>query len=242
MQPKPFTFQEFGPAAPGHAFAPFVKEEVPVEKRTYSSQDLLLAEREGHERGYSEGLEAGKKVGQSEEAEINRTLAASLAAMEQKLNGFFKTYSAALEAAARDTSGLALSIARKVVGEALGENPYAKIESMVKSCMDLLFAKSDIVLTLNPDALAPVQLKLDALGERHGFKGRIHYKTDPALTLHDCTLVWQDGGARLDTPGTWKQIEEILTHHGLQQHTPVIASETAPVPAESNNPQTPAGA
>ncbi len=216
---KPFTFQSFGsvPARRPAGFSPFITEELPEhERKIYTSQDLAKHEQAGREKGYKEGVEAGIAQGKSEELALNQKLAAMLATLDKKFEAAYQHFTVTLAASAQDTARLSLTIARKVAEDALDANGAARIEGLVRRCMDLLFQKSEVTLAVHPEVLDALKVRFDAMAERHGFQGKILYQADAALAPHDCRIAWEGGGARLDTPGTWAAIEMIVQENGLE--------------------------
>ena len=230
MQIKPFTFENLKAhrSAKGGNDTPFstyVKEKPPP-KTTYTAQDVVESERIGRENGYRAGYEKGRADMSSEQSEVNKQLEATLSTLNTKIDIFFQTFISTLEQSARDTISLAYSIAEKVAGNALNEHSPKHIEALVNQCMEVLFSKADMNVTVNSAIKEPLQQQIDTLIKEKHYNGKIIITDSDVLPSHDCEINWQDGGACINTEETWQKIRTVLETNMINLMPDAIADTT----------------
>ena len=90
--------------------------------------------------------------------------------------------------------GLALTLARKLAGEALDANPLGPIAEAAKEAFRHLSAVPHLAVRVNEALVEEVDALLARMARERGFAGRIVVVGEPDIPLGDARLEWADGG------------------------------------------------
>ncbi len=184
----------------------------PPEPQRDARHEESVAEAEA--RGYMRGLAEGR---QHAEAEAEFRVAATLEALA---NGFGSIMTS-LDSQRTETENLAiefaLTLARKLAGDALSREPLATIEAAALQCFQHLRGVPHLVARVDPALVERVDELLRRLARERGFDGKIVTLGDPDISTGDVRLEWADGGVARDRSRIEAAVAEML---GRALHRP----------------------
>jgi flagellar assembly protein FliH len=185
--------------------------DLPPPPPTFSEQEMEQAKQAAYQEGRSAGqLEA--------EAKINKAAEESAAAMQALLDVIANRITLASEEHTQFLKNqqdiilkVTLAIARKIAGEALKNDPYASVESLLKECMGLIAGSERIVLTVTPQKSDDLRRCIGVLKTLlHDFGGEIIIEQDASFADNDCRVEWKNGQASHSEEAVWTEIESLL--------------------------------
>jgi len=145
------------------------------------------AETRGYMRGLADGQRQAEADGQARLAgavlRLADQAAALLAAADQR--------HAEAEALAVD---FAMTLARKLAGEALKREPLAAIAEAAAQTFQHLRGVPHLVVRVNDSLVEPVSELVQGIARERGFEGRLVTLGEPDLLPGDVRLEWADGG------------------------------------------------
>lgn len=222
MQIAPFSFREFGEGdieVSTQTPRPFLphnrkKEEAappaPPPPPVFSEADLKMAERDGFQKGFIDGMEEGKRNAHNEQADIHATLQATIEGFVKHLAPLFANYRSGVRALAKDTPELALVIAKKVAGNALNENGAAMIAEITTRCIETLIDEPKIIVTVHSSLEETLKTMLSELTEKLRVAGDIIVVGDAHIAPPNCRIEWKNGAMHRDAEQLWQHIEQIV--------------------------------
>jgi len=178
--------------------------------KTFSEADLEKARAEALKEGQTQGMQEGLAKAEAEKLEVDKKIAMLLADIQAAVANVIGAFDQMLAQKTAEMLGIVMAICKKVAGDALKEFPEAKIESMVKSCLQMLMNHEEVDIFVSNKILPLLQEKIAGLKEAGGFSGQIHLQADSALPETDCRVVWQNGEARHDTEKLWQEVDRLL--------------------------------
>jgi flagellar assembly protein FliH len=165
----------------------------PPEPKPDTRHEEAIAEAEA--RGYMRGLAEGR---QHVETEAELRVAAALESLATGIGAVI----ASLDSHHSETESLAiefaLSLARKLAGDALAREPLAAIEAAALQCLQHLRGVPHLVARVEPSLVERVDELLRRLARERGFDGKIVTLGDPDIPAGDVRLEWADGGVARD--------------------------------------------
>lgn len=173
---------------------------------TYSAAQLHESEEEGYQRGVVDGINQGRK----ELFELNQQINDALNVIAPKMEELFKLYVDKVNNSTKETSTLALQIAKKIAGDALGESPMAVIEPSVTKCLSFLFNEPEVNIIINETLIEECNQRMEEIVSQSQFSGKVHILGSPNIGLGDCKIEWNNGGAEISANSRIKQIEEVI--------------------------------
>lgn len=227
-------------ARPATATIPPPPEE--VDPRALIAQWREQAERQGHELGYAQGLEAGRRDGLARGLEEGRqqghaeALARQLAentTLHQRLQTLVAQAGTAMARLDREVGDalvlLAMDIARDIVRAELNQRPDA-ILPLVREVLALHPQQPLVALRLQPEDCALVQSQLTAeLGAT-----ACQLIADPALHTGDCLVETRLGAIDATLRARWQQHAAALgVQHGWDDRQ---APAAGPLPDPAGHP------
>ena len=189
--------QKLGDAAPFsfdvNFAAPKTKKPIP----TVLLPDHEQALKEAEERGRLIGLEQGKAGEEARLANEAKRVADAATAILAAIDGDRSK----LE---RESATLALSIGKKLAGEALSRFPLDNIEALINECLGPLRTTPHLVVRLHEKDAEAITETVGKFARESGFDGRFVVLGEPEFAPGDCRIEWADGGIirNLDTVET----------------------------------------
>lgn len=173
-------------------------------KRAASETELHAAREEAFQAGRARGR---AEVLQELEASTN-AMAASLTRSVEILLAEIDSRTATLESAA---AGVAVTLARKLAGEALADNRLAAIEAAARECLIQARGAPHLAIRVHDTMVEQVDRLLARLTREAGFAGRIVVLGEPDIGLGDARIEWADGGIVIDRAALDQSIAKVIT-------------------------------
>jgi flagellar assembly protein FliH len=164
---------------------------------------------EAEARGYMRGLNDGQRQAQ---AEAQAHLAAAmerLAHAAGMMLGQLDQHQAETEALAVE---FALSLARKLAGDALAREPLATIAEAAAQSFQHLRGVPHLAVRVNERLVDDVDALLQRMARERGFEGRLITFGDPDVSPGDIRLEWADGGVVRDQARIEQAVSQALTN------------------------------
>lgn len=216
---SPLTFKEFDASSfPNkevrkRPFALQKKEEepeAPPPPPTFSEEELRAAERDAYQRGFLEGTKDGHAQAQSEHSEIERILMEGLENFVKNISPVFLQYHNHCQQLKQNMPVLALSIAKKVAGDALSNASESIIESASKQCADIMVNEPQITVTINSRLADELSHKLKQLSAREKVASNISVLPDENIIISDYRIEWKNGSLERSTEKLWQQMDKVI--------------------------------
>jgi len=162
------------------------------------------------EAAYQEGLRDGIERADSER---NRTVARTLASLEQHLDQ--AQYQAAQETdrAARSIANLLIQTLMKILPTACARFGAAEIAGVARAVLPGLRQEPRVVLAVHPAIAPDVEAELARLGD--DVRARAVLAPSESMAPGDISITWQDGSAARDTNDLMQCIAALFTQYGL---------------------------
>lgn len=216
MNVEPFTLREFSAGiavkapVPGK---PFVrgkgKEEVPLPS-SYSEEQLKAAERESYKKGFLEGIEDGKKQQVSEQEAIDRKLSQAVDTFAGTISPILADYRSVVLQMRQDLPKIALCIAQKVAGNALGGNAQSVIDDVAQRCVEIMIGEPKLTIAVHPSLAPTLKAKLDTIVVRMQVATDIIVNGDESIPEADCRIEWRHGAFARNTEKLWESVRHAV--------------------------------
>lgn len=164
----------------------------------------VAAAEEAEARGYMRGLNDGLRQAQGEAQAHLAAAMERLAHAAGTLLGELDRHRAETEELAMD---FALTLGRKLAGQALAQEPLAAIANAAAQSFQHLRGVPHLAVRVNDGLVEEVDALLQRLAKERGFDGRLITFGDPDLPPGDIRLEWADGGIVRDR----SRIEQAVT-------------------------------
>ena len=217
------------------------EEEVPAEP-TFNEADLKLAEREGYQKGFLEGIKEGRHQAESEQAAINAQLAALGSTFTGSVMPLFEDYKRMYLRISQELPKIALAIAQKVAGAALQENAAAQVAEIATRCCESMMSEPQLTITVHESLGDALEKMLSGLAARLPESTHIIILRDPATPKSDCKIEWKMGSMHYSTQEMWDRVEKAVHNMAalsmqeheqqMQQLKAVVSGEAPPAAAE----------
>jgi flagellar assembly protein FliH len=149
--------------------------------------------------GYAQGLQAAKDS-------LEQKLDDRIAGLGVQVDALSDALENRLDALRLDALRLALLVNRKLFPATEkrhgGEEVTAVVEAHLRQCLDA----PKVTLRAHPDVLPHVQTRIEPELVRRGHEGMWVFMPDEALSVGDCRLEWDGGGAERSSERIWDEI------------------------------------
>lgn len=172
-------------------------------RRAVSETELNAARDAGFQAGRAQGR---AEVLQELEASTN-AMAASLTRSLEILLAEIDTRTAALEDAA---TGVAVTLARKLAGDAIASHQLAGIESAARECLVQARGAPHLAIRVHDSMVEEVDRLLARLTREAGFAGRIVVLGEPDVSQGDARIEWADGGIVINRAALDQSIADVI--------------------------------
>jgi flagellar assembly protein FliH len=146
---------------------------------------------EAEERGRAAGVAQG--LAQAQHSVPGR-LAQAVERLGQQAGALLADADARHARLEEEAVAFALTLARKLAGEALDHDPLGPIAEAAKAAFQHLSAVPHLAVRVNDALVEDVDGLLARLARERGFAGRIVVLGEPDIPLGDVRLEWADGG------------------------------------------------
>jgi flagellar assembly protein FliH len=214
---SPLNFKEFEPGIAGKEvrkkpFAPKKTEEpeAPPPPPTFSEEELRAAERDAYQRGFLDGTREGHATAQSEHSDVERILMEGLENFVQSIAPVFQQYRGHCLQLKQSMTPLALSIAKKVAGDALLKPAESIVEAAAKQCAEIIINEPQVTITINTRLAGVLSEKLKKLENREKAVANISIIPDDNIILNNYRIEWKNGSLERTTEKIWEQIDKAI--------------------------------
>jgi flagellar assembly protein FliH len=191
---------------------------------TETAMATMLAE--ARREGYNQGMIEGER---SATAQAARQLAASAEDLANRAAAIAAAVDEAKKHTVAESITLAVSVARKLAGGLIDQQPAAEIELLITECLSTIGSVSHLVIRCHPELADAVRDLASARMQTSGFAGRLVVMGDPEIVPGDARIEWADGGIVRDVNKLSAEIDariaEYFAAHGIDAPTP---EETQP--------------
>lgn len=197
-------------ARKSHALPSFGAPAEPAAPPPLTEADIRAAQEEGYRKGFLEGEREGQLAAQTEQAKVAQELRDSLTGMARHIEQLIQNYNMFVANAKAMLPPLALTLARKVAGDALQENALASIEQTIGSCLETMLGEAQIHVLVNSRVASALEEKLTSMFAHRQDPGEITITGDDAVPIGDCRLIWKQGHAERSTAQLWSEMENLI--------------------------------
>lgn len=166
------------------------------------------------ETRYQKGLEEGKRAGieetQKSNLELENRTNEALNLLAIQISTLKEAADANMARYKGQVASLALSIAKKVAGNALCLDPSAKVMECIEKSLPLILQNSEITIYVNPELAANVEEKVRKMFAERNITTHVHFIAQADTPITDSKLEWKGGGVEHQSTEQWKQIEKLL--------------------------------
>jgi flagellar assembly protein FliH len=167
----------------------------------------LAALQAAEERGFAQGVAEGRRrVADESEAQLASAMRRLADAAVSLLAGR-DAHEAALEQEAID---FALTLGRKLAGEALRTQPLDAIAEAARSSLQHLRGVSHLVLRVSDTMVEAVDGLIQRIARERGYEGRLVVLGDPDIPPGDSRIEWADGGVTREQAHIERAVAEVL--------------------------------
>lgn len=198
--------------------------ELPPPPPVFSEEDLSDARNLSHQAGFQQGYAEGLAKGQGEFMEREQATIEALALIASRFESLQAEHENALLREQQETTKLALSIARKLVGMHLEQHASDHVAALVERCLPSIMQKPAITLYMHPDLAASVSGQLTPMIEAKGFQGQITIVADAHLGPYDVKIAWDYGHIEHSLTRAWSDIQALVQQFSFHP-TPLPAQQ-----------------
>jgi flagellar assembly protein FliH len=166
--------------------------------------ELEEARAHGFAAGRAEGIAEGERGASAQSA---RQMAAAATQLADQVATMAASIDDSRASTLNGAVDLAASIARKLAGTLLTQQPAAEIEALLVECLASLDGVPHLVIRCHPDLAEAVREMATARISTSGFTGRLVVLGEPEQALGDCRLEWVDGGLVRDSAAINAEID-----------------------------------
>ena len=199
---------------------PVIEEPKAVEEAlppapTFSEEELADARHLAHQAGYQQGFTEGQEKGRGEHADREKATLEALELIASRFDEINAQQQQALAREQHETTKLALSIARKLVGLHLEHHASEHVNELVARCLPSIMQKPAITLHMHPDLAGSVESQVKAMIESKGFHGQITIVADAQLGPYDVKIAWDQGHIEHNMTRAWSDIQALVEHFSM---------------------------
>lgn len=216
---SPLNFKEFEPGIAGKEVRkkPFAQKKTEEPEAhppppTFSEEELRAAERDAYQRGFLDGTKEGHATAQNEHSDVERILMEGLQNFVQSIEPVFQQYRGHCLQLRQSMPPLALSIAKKVAGDALLQPSQSIIETAAKQCAELMVNEPQVSVTINSRLAGVLSEKLKKLESREQAASQVTVIPDDNIILNNYRIEWKNGSLGRTTEKIWEQIDKVVNN------------------------------
>ncbi len=182
---------------------------IPVEP-TFSLEELEQQKKEAYAAGFKDATKEAEQRAKNEALQTEKALQATLADLSKQLTVLVGERAKLLESKQKELADLVLSIARKVAGSALKQDPFAPVSDLLQGCLDALTEDQKVTIFVHPTLCTALSKKLPSITSGTGFTAEITVAADPNITRESCRIEWPNGHAEYDPAVIWQTLESLI--------------------------------
>jgi flagellar assembly protein FliH len=177
------------------------------------------------EAAFAKGREAGLAEAAAGAAQ---RAADALNAMTERLARIERMRVEIEQSTTRSAVGVALAALRRILPTVERRVALPEIEAVLADCLHRVLDEPRVVFRVPDDLLDALRERVDEVGRRAGFHGKVVLLADGDLGVSDCRIEWADGGAERNVERIWKDVEDLV---GRTLHEPTEPMTAAAEPA-----------
>ncbi len=224
MNIAPFSFREFtgteAIAATGKSSREFLphgrkREEAPPPPPpppVFSEEQMKMAERDGYQKGFLDGITEGKKQAESTQADIDRNLSEMVEQFSAHFAPLFGTYRSLLQIQAAQLPKMAHAIAKKVAGDMLMKDSAPLIEEICLRCVQTMLHEPKLTITIHDSMQQTLEKKIRETAAKLQIPSEIQVVGDAHIAPPNCRIEWKNGAMVRDTDSLWQQVEQVVAN------------------------------
>lgn len=188
------------------------EEEAPPPPPTFSETEMEQARQASRDRGYEDGIKAGREQVEGEETERNQHIQTMMqnavlecAKIEASYQHLFAQQSKTLNDFVRVT-------AEKIAGDLLRACPQEAIEEVILNALPLLIAQPKLNFFVQKEMVDPVHKKILPHLKSRGLEADIDVMADDTMQPSDIRIEWKQGHVQRDTAEIMQSVHALLEH------------------------------
>jgi flagellar assembly protein FliH len=166
---------------------------------------LAEAVAQAHARGVQEGRAQA-------EAQAQARMADALTRVGLAAAGLIGQADARDAAREEEALAFAVSLARRIAGDALDTQPLAAIGDAARAALQHLRGVPHLVVRVNDRLVDEAEALVKCLARERGFEGRLIVLGEPDLASGDARMEWADGGVVRDRARIEAAVLEAIGH------------------------------
>ncbi|WP_027172840.1 FliH/SctL family protein [Methylobacterium sp. 10] len=182
-------------------FRPREGATVPPKEAAALAEAVALA----HARGVQEGRAQA-------EAQAQARMADALTRVGLAAAGLIGQADARDAAREEEALAFAVSLARRIAGDALDTQPLAAIGDAARAALQHLRGVPHLVVRVNDRLVDEAETLVKSLARERGFEGRLIVLGEPDLAPGDARMEWADGGVVRDRARIEAAVLEAIGH------------------------------
>jgi flagellar assembly protein FliH len=190
-------------------------EEIEETLPTFSEEELRSARDEAFTKGKEQGIK-------EEAAERKQSLLGAMERLEEQFNNLFKSQEEAATSNLNNAILVATTICRKIFPALNERGALEEVEHMVVETIEKTLEEPKVSICIHPDLEPLLKEHINSLSKKANYKAEIKIIPTEDISLGDCRVEWECGGAQRNTENLWQEIDEIVKRN-LQETTAIAA-------------------
>lgn len=192
---------EFGSESAARKKAP---EPVVHEEIMFTETDVAAAK--------AEAFESGMRQGQMQALRgIEATTAETVSAISVQFSQLVASHEEKVNAIKGDAARLALALASRLAPRLIDLAPELEVRQLIEECLVDLHDEPRIVVRASDETCQHLAPKLDEIGNRAGFQGKLILLPDDEARPGDCRIEWADGGTERRLGEIEARLDEMIS-------------------------------
>lgn len=184
---------------------------------------------EAKQKGYDEGIAAGKEQALQEHTHLLNTTFENLSQQFQLLADSLNQKNQELQ---KQTAQLLFGLFSKISPSLQQAATDINLEDLIQQAIQDQFTAPTIRIFVHQDMLDSTKEKLSDPVIHQGYQGQLEVIAGPDLKLGDCKIDWESGGFYKSIEALEEQIKEIFSQYGMS-----LPVEPAPAPPPDQPPE-----
>lgn len=187
-------------------------EPPPPPPPTYSEEELQQAQQASRDRGFEEGIKAGREQVEGEETERSKSIEQLMHVAVRECAVVKANYQHHYEQQCGIISDFVRVTAEKIAGDLLRAVPHEAIEEVIMGAFPLLIAQPKLTFFVQKEMVDPVHKRILPHLKSRGMEADIDVLADPTMQPSDIRIEWKQGHVQRDTAEIMTQVHALLEH------------------------------
>lgn len=179
-------------------------------ERTITEKEVADLVANAEARAYRAGFDTASNEAR---AESDRRIALAMEEINISISNIAHGLNAVETRMEMEAVEVAVSIARKLCGQLIANEPMTELMAMVSDCLRHLTTTPHIVIRINDAIYDAAHDRIERVAKQTGFQGRLVILAEPDIPNGDCKIEWADGGIVLDRGATDAKINELVSRY-----------------------------